>query len=134
MKISLSVTIGVFIAVMPVWGFQMLISFGLAYLLKLNKFVTVVASNISIPPMLPLILFLSYITGGLIIGYNPHSVKYSSGISLEWVKGNLVQYLVGSLVFGILLAFVLGSVTWLVLRIFRKPKIDNEMISTEEQP
>ena len=98
MKIALSVTVGVFIGVIPVWGFQMLIAFGVAYFMKLNKFVTVTASNISLPPMLPLILFLSYITGGLITGSGKHVVKYSAGITLEWVRQNIVQYLVGSIV------------------------------------
>ena len=122
MKIAASVTIGVFIGVLPVWGFQMLVAFGVAYWLKLNRFIAVAASNISIPPMLPLILFLSYITGRLIVGYSKHVVKYSSGISMEWIKANLLQYLVGSVVFGILAALVIGSVTYLLLRIFRKPK------------
>jgi glycosyltransferase involved in cell wall biosynthesis len=132
-KIALSVTAGVFIGVLPVWGFQMLVAYGTAYFLKLNRFVTVAASNISIPPMLPLILFLSYITGGLIVGYNKHAVKYSSGISLTWVKENLLQYLVGSVVFGILAAIVLGTITWLLLRIFRKKKVQTEIIG-QHQP
>jgi uncharacterized protein (DUF2062 family) len=134
MKISLSVTAGVFIGVLPVWGFQMLVAYGTAYFLKLNRFVTVAASNISIPPMLPLILFLSYITGGLIVGYNKHVVRYSSGISLTWVKENLLQYLVGSIVFGILAAIVLGTITWLLLRIFRKKKKAETEIIDQYQP
>jgi glycosyltransferase involved in cell wall biosynthesis len=134
MKIAISVMVGVFIGVIPVWGFQMLIAFGVAYLLKLNKFVTVTASNISMPPMLPLILFLSYIAGGLIIGYGKHAVKYSSGITLEWVKGNILQYLVGSIVFGILLAIVMGTITWFLLRIFRKPRVTVTQISDQDQP
>jgi len=122
MKIAVSVTVGVFIGVFPVWGFQMLVAFGIAYFLKLNKFVTVTASNISMPPMLPFILFLSYITGGLIIGYNKHTLKYSSGITIEWVKENLVQYLLGSLIFGIIAAVVLGTITYFLLKTFRKPQ------------
>jgi len=134
MKIAISMTVGVFMGVIPVWGFQMLVAFGIAYFLKLNRFVAVAASNISMPPMLPLILFLSYITGGLIIGYNEHTVKYSSGITLEWVKENLVQYLVGSVVFGIITAVVLGTITYFLLRIFRKPRIAKTEISDQDQP
>ena len=126
-KIAVSVTVGVFVGVLPVWGFQMLVAFGAAYLLKLNKFVAVAASNISIPPMLPFILFLSYITGRMIVGHSKHVVAYSSGFTMEWLKANLVQYLVGSIVFGILAALVLGSITYLLLKIFRKqPLIKTE--------
>jgi glycosyltransferase involved in cell wall biosynthesis len=134
MEIAISVSVGVFIGVIPIWGFQMLVAFGVAHWLKLNRFVTVAASNISIPPMLPLILFLSYITGGLIIGYNKAAVKYSSGISLEWVKGNILQYLVGSVVFGILAGVVLGAITYFLLQIFRKSKNVNKEISDQDQP
>jgi uncharacterized protein (DUF2062 family) len=134
MKIAVSVTVGVFIGVFPVWGFQMLVAFGIAYFLRLNKFVTVAASNISMPPMLPFILFLSYITGGLIIGYNEHPLKYSSGITLGWVKENLVLYLVGSIVFGILAAMVLGTITYFLLMIFRKPLGAKMETSDQDQP
>ena len=134
MRIAASVTVGVFIGVLPVWGFQMLIAYGTAYFLKLNRFITVTASNISMPPMLPFILFLSYITGGLIVGYNKHVVKYSSGMTLTWIKANLLQYLVGSFVFGILAAIVLGTVTWFLLRIFRKPKMVRIEIKDQDQP
>jgi uncharacterized protein (DUF2062 family) len=100
----------------------MLVAFGVAYLLKLNKFVTIAASNISIPPMLPLIVFLSYITGRLITGSSNHIVKYSSRMSLGWIKANLIQYLVGSIIFGILLALVLGTMTYFLLRISENKK------------
>jgi glycosyltransferase involved in cell wall biosynthesis len=130
-KIAASVTVGVFIGVLPVWGFQMLVAYGTAYFLKLNRFVTVTASNISIPPMLPFILFLSYITGGLIVGYNKHVVRYSSGMTLTWIKANLLQYLVGSVVFGVLAAVVLGAIAWVLLRIFRRTKMVR--IEIEEQ-
>jgi uncharacterized protein (DUF2062 family) len=84
--------------------------------------------------MLPFILFLSYITGGLIVGYNKHVVKYSSGMTLTWIKANLLQYLVGSFVFGILAAIVLGTFTWFLLRAFRKPKMVRIEIKDQDQP
>ncbi len=120
-RITSSVMLGLFIGVLPVWGWQMMIAFGLAHYFKLNKFVTVAASNISIPPVLPLILYLSYETGGLVVGFNKGAV-YSSGFDYQWLKSNFVQYLVGSVVFGIILSLVLGSITYILLQIFRKPK------------
>jgi len=133
MKIAVSVTLGVFIGVIPVWGFQMLVAFGVAYVLKLNRFVAVAASNISIPPMLPFIIFLSYITGGIIVGYRTHAVHYSAGITFEWIKANLVQYLFGSIIFGILAAVVLGTITYLLLQILRKPQVARKEISNQDR-
>ena len=120
-RVTLSVMLGVFVGVLPVWGWQMMIAFGLAHYFKLNKFVTVAASNISIPPILPLILYLSYEAGGLVMGFNKGPV-YSSGFDYQWLKVNFVQYLLGSVIFGIILSLTLSSITYLLLQIFRKPK------------
>ena len=120
-KVTLSVMLGVFTGVLPVWGWQMMIAFGLAHYFRLNKFVTVAASNISIPPILPLILYLSYEAGGLDMGFNK-GAAYSSGFDYQWLKANFVQYLVGSIVFGIILSLVMSTITYLLLQIFRKPK------------
>jgi glycosyltransferase involved in cell wall biosynthesis len=119
-KIAFSLAFGAFIGVIPIWGWQMMAAFGLAHVLRLNKFVAVLASNISIPPLLPVILFLSYETGGWILGVHNQNLKYTTGFGLQWMKDNLIQYLTGSLVFGLALAVVLGLVTYILLSIFRK--------------
>jgi len=129
-KLAASVALGIFMGVMPIWGWQMLAAFGMAHLLKLNKFVTVAASNISVPPLLPLILFLSYITGGWILGIHQNTVKYTGGMNLTWLESNLLQYLIGSLVFGIALAFSLGFLTFISLTIFRKKRVSEHKKQT----
>jgi glycosyltransferase involved in cell wall biosynthesis len=114
-----SVMVGAFMGVAPVWGWQMAIALGIAITFKLNKIITLAVSNISIPPMIPLILYLSYITGGIILGKGA-GIDFSSNITLEFVTENLLQYIVGSLVFGLILAGVLGLITYIALVIFRK--------------
>jgi glycosyltransferase involved in cell wall biosynthesis len=119
-RIAMSVAIGLFIGVMPIWGWQMLAAFGLAQLLKLNKFVTIASCNISIPPFLPLILLASYMTGGWILGLNPDATETEIGFGMQWFKENLIQYLVGSLVFGVVLGIAGGALSYFLLSIFRK--------------
>jgi glycosyltransferase involved in cell wall biosynthesis len=114
-----SVMVGAFMGVAPVWGWQMAIALGIAITFKLNKIITLAVSNISIPPMIPIILYLSYITGGIILGKGG-GIDFSSNITLEFVTANLLQYVLGSLVFGLILAGVLGLITYLALIIFRK--------------
>jgi len=121
-RIAWSVAVGVFVGVMPFWGWQTLVAIGLAWLFRLNKLITVVASNISIPPMIPVILFASFVAGGLVLGNDLSGMQYDSGIDFAWIRQNLVQYLVGSVVFGTVLAPVTGITTWLLLWIFRKRK------------
>lgn len=116
---SASIALGVFMGIMPVWGWQMAIALALAILLKLNKAITLVASNISIPPMIPFILLGSYYTGGLILDRH-QAINYDSGITFEFVKKNFLQYIVGALAFGAAMGTLAGSITWLMLTIFRR--------------
>jgi len=60
--------LGVFMGIFPIWGYQMITAIVLAHVFKLNKFIVIVAANISIVPMIPVILYLSYITGGFVMG------------------------------------------------------------------
>ena len=116
---SASIALGVFMGIMPVWGWQMAIALTLAMMLKLNKAITLVASNISIPPLIPFIMFASYLTGGLVLN-NHRELDLDSGITFEFVKKNFFQYIVGALVFGAAMGILSGLVSWLVLSIFRR--------------
>jgi glycosyltransferase involved in cell wall biosynthesis len=129
---SASISLGIFMGLSPLWGWQMAIALALAILFKLNKAITLVASNISIPPLIPFILLGSYMTGGLILD-NHQAINWDSGISLEFVKKNFFQYLIGSLVFGAVMSILAGAVTWILLSIFRKKqKSVPETIETVE--
>jgi uncharacterized protein (DUF2062 family) len=119
-KLAMSVALGLFIGVAPIWGWQIITTLGLAHLFKLNKFVALTASNISLPPMLPFIIFLSYVMGGLVLGQNVTQVSYSQGMGLHWIKENLVQYLIGSIILGMSLVITLAPISYLLLRLFRK--------------
>lgn len=114
-----SVMLGAFMGVAPVWGWQMAIALGLAIAFKLNKIIVLAVSNISIPPMIPIILYLSYISGGMVLGKGA-GIDFSSSITLELMTENLFQYMLGSLIFGVVLALVLGLITYIALFIFRK--------------
>ncbi len=119
-KTTLSVMFGVFMGIVPIWGYQLVTAIALAYLFRLNKFIVIVASNISIPPMIPFILYGSYVTGGWVLQLNQDTVYRASDITFDFVKNNLYQYVVGSMVFAVMAAICFGIVTYLMLRIFKK--------------
>jgi len=120
-KIAFSVMLGIFMGIAPIWGYQLITAIALAYLFKLNKFIVIVAANISIPPMIPPILYLSYLTGGWILNME-HQLTLNSNISLDTIRDNLFQYVVGSLVFGSFLSLCFGLATFLLLKFFRKKR------------
>lgn len=120
---SLSVAFGIFMGIAPVWGYQMLIALSLSYLMKLNKVLVIVAANISIPPLIPVIIYICYHTGGWVLHQPSSDIMFSSALSLEWIKHNMYQYVVGSLVTGVLAGIGFGLITLLFLTVFRKQKI-----------
>jgi len=120
-KKSASVAWGIFMGIVPVWGWQTIIALSLAFVFKLNKIITLMAANISIPPMIPIILYASYITGGLMLG-NGTQVNYQ-GITFEFVMNNLYQYVIGACVFAAVFGIFCGLLTYVLLVIFRKKPV-----------
>ena len=121
-KLSLSVMLGIFCGILPIWGWQLAVAIFLAYLFKMNKPIVITTANISIPPMIPFVLYFSYKTGGIILGDGSTAVKLSRHIDFEVVMTNVYQYVIGSLVFGALLALFLGGITFLMLSFFRRTR------------
>jgi len=117
---SVSVAVGIFMGIVPLWGFQLVTAIFLAILFKLNKPLVIVAANISIPPMIPVIIFLSYKTGVLWMGKNAMQIGFSNSITLESVKHNLVQYIYGSITLAVIAGIVFGLLTFILLKMVEK--------------
>ena len=118
-----SIALGVFMGILPIWGFQMLVAVFLALLFRLNKALVLIASNISIPPMIPLIIFGSYKLGAVWMGANPGRLEFSRNISLESIRNNLKQYILGSTTLAILAGAIAGLLTYGLLKLFKKKAV-----------
>lgn len=121
LHIALSVCLGVFIGLTPFWGYQIILIVLFAQLLKLNKAIAFVAGNISIPPMIPLILYLSYNIGGLFFAHST-PISFSKDLTLAMVRNNFFQYIIGAFILAAAAALAFSIVTYLLLLIFRKQK------------
>ncbi|HWN93710.1 MAG TPA: DUF2062 domain-containing protein [Methylomirabilota bacterium] len=119
LRMSLAVGLGLFFGIAPLWGFQMIAAAATAHFLRLNKMITLLASNISIPPMMPFILY-----GALALG---HWMFTGQRLDFSWEQMTkeraleyLWQWLVGSVALAVLVA-ALGTVaTYAVARLVRK--------------
>ena len=120
LQITLAIMLGLFIGISPLWGYHIILVIFFCVLFKLNKVIALVAAHISIPPMIPILLYFSYKLGGLLLNNAAEQVLFSSKLSLTDVKNNLVQYVVGSFALGAIAAVVLGVVSYIVLMLFRK--------------
>ena len=117
---ALSVGFGVFMGIIPLWGFQMIIALAVALKLRLNVALVIVASNISIPPFLPLILFLSHLSGTIWMGHSAHFLSFHDNITLALVSENLLQYILGATTLAVLTGIIFAAVTWGALLVFSK--------------
>lgn len=115
-KKSLSVAFGVFMGIVPIWGFQLASAIAGAYLLRLNKALVILFANISLPPAIPFILYLSYQCGAFWMGDQARSLSFDRDISLQMIHENAVQYFYGGFTLAVLAALVFGAGSFLLLK------------------
>lgn len=120
---ALSIGFGFFMGIVPLWGFQLLIGIPLAVLFRMNKVLFIAAANISIPPMIPFIIYGSFLCGQLFLTGETNSAQLTD-MSLEAIQNNVFQYAIGAFIFATI-AFVLSFlVSFTLLKLFRKePKL-----------
>lgn len=109
---------GVFCGIIPIWGYQMLFAGVSSHFMKLNKVVAVVFSNVSVPPMIPFILYGSMAVGALVLRVeNPF---LWGAISFEALGVSLKQYIVGSIVLATAAGVGVFFVAYVMMLLFRK--------------
>ncbi|MFL5763273.1 MAG: DUF2062 domain-containing protein [Bacteroidia bacterium] len=131
MRKSTGVAFGVFMGIVPIWGFQFVSALILAHVMKLNKAIVGLAAQISVPPMIPFLLYGSLRTGQIILGREMSETVSTNTLNLDTVKQllheylfsgkvlqHLYEYLLGSVVFAVLMAMAFGLLSFILLRIF----------------
>lgn len=113
---ALSIGFGLFMGIVPIWGFQLAVGIPLAFLLKLNRVLFVAAANISIPPMIPLIVYASYRMGAPFVGDDRVRIERFADLTLEAIHWNMMQYLLGAVLLALAAGLVGTLVSWAVLR------------------
>jgi uncharacterized protein (DUF2062 family) len=117
-----SVAIGVFTGIAPIWGFQLVTAIALSILLRLNKTLVIISANISIPPMIPFIIFLSHWVGKWWMGADAQDISFTREITLSFIHENFVQYAAGAFTLAIMAALFFGVVTLGCLKLFNRNK------------
>lgn len=117
-KIALAVAFGIFMGILPIWGYQLIVGFFFAHLLRINKAIFFITANISLPPMIPFILYLSYVTGSYVLGEGSWVVDVD--LNIASIGQNLKQYLTGAVVFASIAGTMAGLISYLLLIIFNR--------------
>lgn len=116
---SASLALGVFIGIIPIWGFQTITVLFLAVSFRLNKLLAFAASNISIPPMIPFIVIAALKIGSLVLNSDIDDEEVSKIVDF---KNHIVEYLIGSIILASLTALLVGFVSYFLLKKFDKNK------------
>lgn len=111
---ALSVALGTFIAFSPFWGFQTVLAITLAVFFRLNKALSFTFSHLSLPPLIPFIIWASMATGSLFVGGT--SEFRTEDLNLSLIKKHLLQYLIGSFALAMGMSALLGFSTYFILK------------------
>jgi glycosyltransferase involved in cell wall biosynthesis len=122
-KMAAAMGWGVFCGVIPIWGYQLVFAGLSAHFMKLNKVVAMVFSNISIPPMIPFLLYGSVVLGAWVLGVE--NAFTLDSITLESVAQSLTQYIVGSIALAAILGLLVFIISLLAMFICKR-KPNNE--------
>lgn len=112
--------------IVPIWGFQLLVAITLSILFRLNKTLVIVAANISIPPMIPFILYGSLLTGSLWVGKNAIYPTSIDAINLDFVKMSLFQYVSGAITLAVIAGLAMGFFTYVFLTVIKTKRTDQK--------
>lgn len=119
LKKASSLSFGVFMGILPIWGFQLAVGIPLAILFRLNKMLFILAANISIFP--PIIWVASLWLGRRLLSLPPWTLDWRD-IRLEEVKQEGMAFLLGGTVLAVLAAGLTFLISLLGLHFFRKPQ------------
>ena len=120
---AISIGFGVFMGIVPIWGFQIVTAIALSVLFRLNKLLVLLASNVSFPPLIPFVIYVSHLVGGLWLGNKAVAIQFRSDLSpMELIKVHFFQYMIGSLTLAVVAGLVAGMFVFLFLKRRRSVK------------
>ncbi len=117
-RMAMAMGWGIFCGIIPIWGYQMIFAGFTAHFMKLNKIVALVFSNISIPPMIPFILYGSMASGAWIL--NIDNVFPVDTISFESIGLSMWQYLIGSFALATVAGLTVFLISFLLMSLFKR--------------
>ncbi len=114
-RAAAAVFVGIFIGVVPIYGFQLLAALGLAFLFRLNKPLTLASTFINNPLLQPVIVASSVELGYFLRGgaFRPFHLSALTGTHM---KEELLAWAMGSVIVGILVGGAGAAITAVVVR------------------
>ena len=122
MRMAAAMGWGIFCGIIPIWGYQMVIAGVTAHFMRLNKVVAIVFSNISIPPMIPFILYGSMVMGAWMLGMD--NIFSLENVSFDNVFESLTQYIVGSVSLAAVAGLAVFAISFLTMVVCKRKRVN----------
>jgi uncharacterized protein (DUF2062 family)/2-polyprenyl-3-methyl-5-hydroxy-6-metoxy-1,4-benzoquinol methylase len=113
-RAAAAVFLGIFVGIVPIYGFQTLVALGLALLFRLNKPLTFASTFINNPLLQPMLVVSSVEIGYFLRTGSFHPWKLSALTGLH-VKEELFSWVLGSLVLGVLVGGIGALATAIIV-------------------
>jgi uncharacterized protein (DUF2062 family) len=114
-----SISFGIFMGIIPIWGFQILTAMALSFVFKLNKPLVLLFTNISFPPFIPFIVYMSMLFGKFWFS-NSSLPPLNRNLNFETIKPYIEQYVAGSITLAIIAAILSGGISFLFFYVLKK--------------
>jgi uncharacterized protein (DUF2062 family) len=115
-----SIALGIFIGLSPFWGFHSFLAISLSVYFNMNKMLTFMSSQITFPPLIPFVIFGSMMVGSPFV--KNKSALENQSFDLSFIKENLLQYLIGSVILAVSLSLLFGVISYFILEKFKPSK------------
>lgn len=118
-EIALGIAIGVFIAILPVYGFHTILVIIAAIIVRpANKIAILLGTNISLPPTLPFITWTGYDIGRFFLkgDYPPLTWSDFTNVTFKKILDYYPPLFLGSIILGIICAAVFYFLTYFIVK------------------
>lgn len=115
-----SIGFGLFMGIVPIWGFQLAVGIPAAIALRLNKILFFLAANISIPPMIPVIVYASYRVGEIFFSESAVKIESWKDVTLQTIHLHFVQYAAGAVLLASLTGLAGFLLSYFFIRIIKR--------------
>ena len=109
---ALSIALGTFIGLTPLFGFHTVIVLFLATVFRLNKIISYMCTHVSAPPFIPFIIAISLFIGAPFVHGETNFLN--SELNFDLVKQNLVQYLIGAMILATSASIIFGTFSYFI--------------------
>jgi glycosyltransferase involved in cell wall biosynthesis len=132
-QIATAAWVGIFLGALPLIGIHTIVILYVCHMLHLNKMTAVAASQLCMPPVIPIIC----IQTGYYLRHGELLLDFTRETLVVQIGERLWEYLLGSLIVGPLLGFVVAAMSYFAIRYFRNWKTlqtsETDSLSTDQE-